>query len=101
MATTKPPNRHGTATVTLPSDTEILITRVFDAPAELIFFPDGESLNTVTLVEKDGVTTMTTLVVHSRKEHRDMHIQSGMEGGMQVSFNRLEDVVAGLHAVAA
>ena len=30
-------NRHGSAAVTLPSDTEILITRVFDAPAELVF----------------------------------------------------------------
>ena len=30
-------NRHGSAVITLPSDTEILITRVFDAPAELIF----------------------------------------------------------------
>ena len=30
-------NRHGTAVITLPSDTDYLITRVFDAPAELIF----------------------------------------------------------------
>lgn len=30
-------DRTGTATVTLPSDTEILITREFDAPAELVF----------------------------------------------------------------
>ena len=30
-------NRHGSAVITLPSDTEILITRVFDAPAELVF----------------------------------------------------------------
>ena len=30
-------NRHGSAVVTLPSDTEILITRLFDAPAELVF----------------------------------------------------------------
>ena len=30
-------NRHGSAVITLPSDTEILITRAFDAPAELIF----------------------------------------------------------------
>jgi uncharacterized protein YndB with AHSA1/START domain len=168
MTATHPRNRHGSATVTLPSDTEILITRVFDAPAELIFkawttpalvkrwwgfptsewlvceidlreggswryvvreqdmevgfhgvfrqidrprqvvstevfegFPDGESLNTVTLVEAGGVTTMTTLVRHSCKEHRDMHIQSGMEGGMQVSFNRLEDVVAELAGTPA
>ena len=30
-------NRHGSALVMLPSDDEILITRVFDAPAELVF----------------------------------------------------------------
>jgi len=30
-------NRHGSAVVTLPSDNEILITRQFDAPAELVF----------------------------------------------------------------
>ena len=31
------PSRHGSAVVTLPSDTEILITRAFDYPAELVF----------------------------------------------------------------
>ena len=30
-------NRHGSAVVTLPSDTEILITRQFDAPAALVY----------------------------------------------------------------
>ncbi len=30
-------NRHGSAVVTLPSDNEILITRQFDAPADLVF----------------------------------------------------------------
>ncbi len=30
-------NRHGSAVVTLPSDTEILITREFDAPADLVY----------------------------------------------------------------
>lgn len=30
-------NRHGSATVTLPSDTEILITRLFDASAAVVF----------------------------------------------------------------
>ena len=30
-------NRHGSAVITQPSDTEIVITRVFDAPAELLF----------------------------------------------------------------
>ena len=162
-------NRHGSAVVSLPSDTEILITRQFDAPAALVFkaltTPDlvkrwwgfdvsvwkvcdidlrvggswryvvgegeGEvgfhgtyreieaprrivsteafeglvamgitddpdsvaSVNTVTLDEVDGVTTMSTLVQHVTKEHRDGHLGAGMEGGMQVSFDRLEDVL--------
>jgi hypothetical protein len=30
-------NRHGSAVIILPSDTEILITRQFDAPAALVF----------------------------------------------------------------
>ena len=30
-------DRFGSAVVTLPSDTQIQITRVFDAPAEIIF----------------------------------------------------------------
>ena len=153
-------NRHGSAVITLPSDTEILITRIFDAPAELIFkalttpdlvkrwwgfetsewlvcdidlrvggewryvirerdmevgfhgeyheldaphrivsteifegFPDAGSVNTMTLDEVDGVTTMTTLVQHELPEHRDGQLASGMEGGMQISFDRLEDLV--------
>ena len=36
-ATPRSANRHGSATVTLPSDREIVITRVFDAPAALVF----------------------------------------------------------------
>ena len=30
-------NRHGSAVVTLPAENEILITRIFDAPAGLVF----------------------------------------------------------------
>ena len=174
MSTTRnaPLSRHGSATVTLPSEREILITRQFDAPAALIFkawttpelvkrwwgfetsewlvceidlrvggswryvtretqdghsfevgfhgeyreieaprrivstevfegFPDPDgdaaALDTVVFDERDGVTTMTITVLHARQEHRDAHINSGMEGGMQISMNRLEDVVAELN----
>ena len=153
--------RHGSATVTLPSDLEILITRVFEAPAALVFkawttpelvrrwwvcdalqmkvceidlrvggnwryvsveadgveygfhgtyreivpgerlvstevfegYPDGEALNTLTLAEADGLTTMTVVVLHSSKENRDGHVGSGMETGMQVALDRVEDIV--------
>lgn len=154
--------RHGSATVTLPSDTEILITRRFEAPRALVWealttprhllrwwgpswcplvscevdlrpggrwryvsrgddgqelawsgeyreivvgerivstevfeaFPDAGSVNTMTLDEADGITTLQTLVVHSSKEHRDGHVHSGMEAGMQETFDRLEDLLA-------
>jgi uncharacterized protein YndB with AHSA1/START domain len=56
--------------------------------------PDAAgTLNTVTLDEVDGVTTMTVLVQAPSQEVRDAIIESGMEGGMQVSFDRLEDLV--------
>ena len=61
--------------------------------------PDSvASVNTVTLDEVDGVTTMSTLVRHVTKDHRDGHVNSGMEGGVQVSFDRLEDLVSDARA---
>lgn len=155
-------DRRGTAVVTLPSDTEILISRVFDAPAALLFrawttpslvrrwwccdqsewlvcdidlrvggrwryvfrtegmevgfhgeyreidaphrlvstevfegMPDGEALNIISFDEADGVTTMRTLVRHTCREHRDAHLNSGMETGMQIALDRLESVAVG------
>jgi uncharacterized protein YndB with AHSA1/START domain len=156
-------NRHGSAVITLPSDTEVLITRSFDAPADLVFeayttpelvkrwwgfetsewlvceidlrvggrwryvtkddgmevgfhgeyreiqapgrlvttevyegIPDADengALNTVTLDEAGGVTTLSVLVQMPSQEARDAMLASGMEGGMQVSYDRLEDLV--------
>jgi uncharacterized protein YndB with AHSA1/START domain len=154
----------GTATVTLPKDDQILITREFDAPKHLVYkawttpelvkrwwsgergetilaeidlrvggrwryvmiaeggfevafhgeyrevvpnqrlvstevyegFPEGEALNTMTFTEVDGRTTLEILVQHSSKEHRDAHINSGMEGGMQEAFDLLERVAISL-----
>jgi uncharacterized protein YndB with AHSA1/START domain len=164
--TTKPTaNRHGSAVVTVPSDTEYVITRAFDAPAELVFDalttpdlvkrwwgfetsewlvceidlreggrwryvirehddievgfhgeyreitrphrlvwtemyegvpnpgPDKYPVCTTTLEEVDGVTTLTTVVQHTSKEDRDAVLSTGMESGMQISYDRLEDLV--------
>ena len=153
--------RHGSATVTLPSDREIRIERTFDAPAEVVFeawtnpdyvrrwwsgddapvitceidlrvggswryvtrttdgvemgwhgtyheiaapgrlvstevfegYPEAESVNTMTLTERDGTTTMTVIVAHTSTEHRDGHVNSGMEGGLQLALDRLEDLI--------
>jgi uncharacterized protein YndB with AHSA1/START domain len=58
--------------------------------------PDGEALNTLTFTEVDGRTTLTILVDHTSKEHRDAHINSGMEAGMQDAMDLLEQVAISL-----
>lgn len=156
------------AVLTLPSDTQILITREFDAPAHLIFRAwttpelikrwwnarrgavtiadvdlrvggkwrwvmitdngtevafrgwyreivpnkrlvytemyeavqqsedDEGTLNTMTLVEKDGRTVVTTLTECYTREVRDMILGSGMEAGMQDAMDLLEQVAISL-----
>ena len=61
--------------------------------------PEGleeEALNTVTFTEAAGRTTLTVLVQHTTKEHRDGHIESGMEDGLQDALNLLEQVARSL-----
>lgn len=60
--------------------------------------PDSPALDTLTLAEQDGRTTMTILVEHKDKQSRDMHIESGMEDGLQDAFDRLEQVAVELAA---
>ena len=155
------------ATVTLPTDRQILITREFDAPRELVWrawttpdlvrrwwhanrgemtvceidlrvggkwryvmvaegfgevgfhgeyreiepferlvsteayegIPDADehaAVDTLTLEERDGRTRMTILVEHPTKEGRDMHIESGMEDGLQDALDLLEGVAGSL-----
>ena len=154
----------GTATVTLPTDEQILITREFDAPKHLVYkawttpelvrcwwsanrgevtiaeidlrvggvwryvmvaegdfevafhgeyreivpnerivsteiyegMPEGQAVNTVTFTEADGRTTLTILVQHTSKEHRDAHIDSGIEAGMQDAMDLLEQIAVSL-----
>jgi hypothetical protein len=58
--------------------------------------PDAEALDTLTLAEKDGRTILTILVEHQTKAHRDAHIESGMEGGLQDALDLLEQVAISL-----
>ncbi|GEL23118.1 hypothetical protein PSU4_20720 [Pseudonocardia sulfidoxydans NBRC 16205] len=71
---------------------KLVMTEVFEG------MPDGEALDTVTFTEADGRTTLTMLVQHPVPEHRDAHIGSGMEGGMQEAMDRLEQVAISLAA---
>jgi uncharacterized protein YndB with AHSA1/START domain len=152
------------AVVTLPSDTQILMTREFDAPRRLVYrawttpdlisrwwsgeqgevtsvevdlrvggtwryvmvahggfevafhgeyqeivtnerivstdvfegMPDAPAITTMTLTETGGRTTLALLVQHSCQEHRDAHVQSGMETGLQDSWAKLEQVARSL-----
>jgi uncharacterized protein YndB with AHSA1/START domain len=152
------------AVVTLPSDTQILITREFDAPRHLVYrayttpelirrwwagdrgqvisvqvdlrpggswryvmtanagfevafhgeyqeiidgerivtteifegAPDAGAVVTTTFAEHEGRTTLSILVQHISRENRDMHLNSGMEPGMQESMNHLEEVARSL-----
>jgi uncharacterized protein YndB with AHSA1/START domain len=154
----------GTATVTLPTDEQILITREFDAPKRLVYkawttpelvkrwwhanrgemtvaeidlrvggtwryvmiadggvevgfhgeyreivpneqivstevyegYPDAVAVDTLTLTEVDGGTTLTILVQHACKEDRDAHINSGMEAGLQDALDLMEQVAISL-----
>ncbi len=68
----------------------IVSTEVFEG------FPDDYSVNTVTLTPSATGTILRTVVQHNSQQARDMHIDSGMEGGMQEAFDALEDVAVGL-----
>jgi len=58
--------------------------------------PDGEAVDTLTLTETDGRTTLTILVQHTSKQDRDAHINSGLEGGMREAMDLLEQVAVSL-----
>jgi uncharacterized protein YndB with AHSA1/START domain len=59
--------------------------------------PDADAhaaLDTMTLTEADGRTLVSILVEHPTKQGRDMHIESGMEDGLQDALDLLEQVAA-------
>ncbi len=80
---------HGEYREIVPNE-RLVTTEVYEG------FPDAAALDTVTLTETDGRTTMTLLVEHTSKEHRDGHIDSGMEVGLQRALDRLEEVAVSL-----
>ena len=83
---------HGTYREIVPGE-RLVSTEVFEDPEGMWERdPDFHAVNTLTLAEADGRTTMTVLVEHTKKEHRDMHIESGMEGGLQEAMDALEQV---------
>src|SRR5271165_3774162 len=53
--------------------------------------PWPETLNTLTLAEEEGKTTITNTVLYPSKEARDAALQTGMKEGMSLSFDRLAE----------
>jgi uncharacterized protein YndB with AHSA1/START domain len=157
-------------TVTTPSDREIVMTRTFDAPRDLVFeahsscehmrnwwgprkydvasceidfrpggswrvvhktadgseeygfhgeyreivrperivwtfeyegMPGHVSVETLTLEEYDGKTTVTATAVYDTVEDRDGMLQSGMEEGAEESYERLDEYLETLREHAA
>jgi uncharacterized protein YndB with AHSA1/START domain len=152
------------ATVTLPSDDELLITREFDAPRHLVFrawttpelvakwwhanrgeitsididlrvggtwryvmvatggfevafhgeyreivpnerlvtteifegAPEAVAVTTATFTDIGGRTRLEILVRHGSKQARDMHLESGMEDGLQDALILVDAVLASL-----
>jgi uncharacterized protein YndB with AHSA1/START domain len=83
---------HGEYREIVPNE-RIVSTEVYEG------IPDGEehaALNTMTLTEVDGRTILEILVQHTSKEHRDAHIESGMEAGLQDAMDLLEEVAVSL-----
>jgi uncharacterized protein YndB with AHSA1/START domain len=80
---------HGEYREIVPNE-RIVSTEVYEG------MPDAEAVDTLTLEEMDGRTILEVLVQHASKEHRDAHIESGMEGGMQEAMDLLEQVAISL-----
>jgi uncharacterized protein YndB with AHSA1/START domain len=64
-------------------------------------FPDAPAVNTMLLTEENGKTRITVTSVYPTKEIRDMVLQTGMEKGAAISYDRLEEVAQGLAGRAA
>jgi uncharacterized protein YndB with AHSA1/START domain len=52
-----------------------------------------ETINTVTLSEEDGKTTITQTVLYPSREARDAALETGMKDGVSLSFDRLAEYV--------
>ena len=80
---------HGEYREIIPNE-RLVFTEIFEA------MPDAAAVTSLTFTEKDRRTTLTILVQHEKKEHRDAHVNSGMEAGMQDAMDLLEDVAISL-----
>jgi uncharacterized protein YndB with AHSA1/START domain len=80
---------HGEYQEVVP-DERIVSTEVFEGA------PDAVAVTTTSFAEQEGHTTVSILVQHTSRQNRDMHVNSGMEDGLQEAMDHLDQVVASL-----
>jgi len=81
---------HGEYREVVPGE-RIVSTEVFEG------MPDAPALTTTTFSERDGGgTTVAILVQHTTREHRDAHVQSGMEDGLQDAMDLVDELLRSL-----
>lgn len=69
-------------------------TEVFDPGDTGEHMGDEPAMVTVTFEERDGVTTVATLVDYGTKASRDAALGTGMTDGMEMSYKQLDELVA-------
>ena len=84
---------HGEYREIVPNE-RIVTTEVYEGAPDAS--DEGAALNTITFSEEQGRTTLEVLVDAGSKEVRDTILESGMEVGMQESFDLLEQVAISL-----
>lgn len=58
--------------------------------------PGATYRTTLTLTEANGVTTVQSHLVYPSQQWRDGHVDSGMEYGMNICYDRLEELLGRL-----
>jgi uncharacterized protein YndB with AHSA1/START domain len=84
---------HGEYLEIVPEE-RIVTTEVYEGLPEGVSDEEAATVKTLTLTEADGRTTVSILVQATSKVSRDAIIESGMETGLQVALDLLEQVAA-------
>ena len=83
---------HGEYREIVPNE-RVVTTEAFEGAPD----PDNNAtVNTMTLTEHDGFTTMNVLIDCPSPEVRNAIVESGMEAGMQDAYDLLEEVAISL-----
>jgi uncharacterized protein YndB with AHSA1/START domain len=74
----------------------LINTEIFEGEFTEMMGGEEGGLNTMTLAERDGRTTMTIVSLYASREVRDGVLATGMEDGAAESFDRLAELLSDL-----